>query len=334
VLDSAKIANLPCLGVINDISAVALLYGFYREVENMNTKVMFIDVGSTDTSVAIAHFTPNHCLILASKGDAFTGGMDIDFLLADYFATRFQEKTRTNIRTNQRAWQRLMDSVERVKKALNENERASLSIECLTNENDLNDFITRNDYINLLNSSGILERIATPINAALEEAGLDKSQLDAIEWIGSAMRTLPLQEAITKIVGRTLSSTMNAEESVAKGCSLACALLSPLIKLGKKYKLIDTQPVTVTLKWKTLNDPADPWSNLDLFSRKQHFGKAKFVTITRRNALPFELTAQYVSTTSFPIPDISHGVIASARVPTINKEPDNTGNKDAEIRLN
>jgi len=152
-----------CLGVINEISAVALLYGFYREVENMNSKVMFIDVGAADVSVAIAHFTPNQCLMLASTSDAFLGGLDLDTILADYFAARFLEKSRLNIKTNERAWQRLMDGVERVKQTLNENEQASLNIECILEERDLNDMITRADYVKLLNDSGLLERLAIPL---------------------------------------------------------------------------------------------------------------------------------------------------------------------------
>lgn len=333
VLDSAKVGNLNCLGVINDVSAVALLYGFYREVENMNSKVMFIDVGASDTSVAIAHFTPNQCLILSSTSDAYTGGLDLDNILADYFAARFMEKSRLNIKTNERAWQRIMDGVEKVKKTLNENEQASLNIECILEDRDLNDSITRAEYVKLIAGSGLLERIAAPINAALAESGIAASALDAIEWVGSAMRASPLQDAVAKIVGRSLSSTMNAEESVAKGCSLACALLSPLIKLNKKYKLIDTQPVPVTLTWKTLNDPSDTKeTTIELFPRKQHFGKAKFVTLNRKEAKPFELVAQYANNT-FPIQDVSNGIVATARVQNIVKEPDVNGSRDAEIRL-
>jgi molecular chaperone DnaK (HSP70) len=227
-----------------------------------------------------------------------------------------------------------MDGVEKVKKTLNENEQASLNIECILEERDLNDMITRADYVKLLNSSGLLERLAIPINAAFAEAGLDKSQLDAVEWIGSAMRASPLQDAVAKIVGRQLSSTMNAEESVAKGSSLAAALVSPLIKLNKKYKLIDTQPAPISLTWKTLNDPQDTKeTTIELFPRKQHFGKAKFVTLNRKDAKPFELVAQYAYTNIFPLTDVSNGLIASARVANIVKEPDSNGSRDAEIRL-
>jgi molecular chaperone DnaK (HSP70) len=334
VLDAAKIAQINCLGVINDISAVALLYGFYRESENINSKVMFLDVGASDVSVAIAHFTPNQCLMLASTSNAFTGGLDLDHILAEYFASRFQEKSRHNVRTNERAWQRLMDGVEKVKKTLNENDQASLNIECIIEDRDLNDTITRAEYLKLLTSSGILERIAEPINSALAEAGIDKTQLDSVEWVGSAMRAAPLQEYVSKVVGRSLSSTMNAEESVAKGCSLACAIASPLMKLGKKYKLIDTQPVPVTLTWKTFNDSLDTKeTSIELFPKKQHYDKAKFVTLARKDAKPFEAVAKYVNPGHFPLPDISKGVVVNARVPHINKEPDANGSRDADVRL-
>jgi len=273
--------------------------------------------------------------MLASTSNAFIGGLDIDHILADYFATRFQEKSRHNVKTNERAWQRLMDGVEKVKKTLNENEQASLNIECIVEDRDLSDSITRAEYIKLLTASGILERIAEPINNALTEAGIDKAQLDSVEWVGSAMRAAPLQEYVSKIVGRPLSSTMNAEESVAKGCSLACAILSPLMKLNKKYKLIDTQPVPVTLTWKTFNDPSDTKeTSIELFAaKKQQYDKAKFVTLARKDAKPFEAVAKYVNPEHFPIPDISKGVVVNTRVPHINKEPDANGSRDADVRL-
>jgi molecular chaperone DnaK (HSP70) len=172
------------------------------------------------------------------------------------------------------------------------------------------------------------------VKKALEEAGLQASALDAVEWIGSAMRAIPLQEAVAKAVGRPLSSTMNAEESVAKGCSLACALVSPLIRLNKKYKLIDIQPTPITLSWKTLNDIDDnKESSIELFPRKQHFGKTKIVTITRKEAKPFELVANYSAPQDFPLTDVSGGNVINARVTSIPKEADENGNRDAEVRL-
>eukprot|EP01123_Difflugia_compressa_P014891 TRINITY_DN810_c0_g1_i1.p1 TRINITY_DN810_c0_g1~~TRINITY_DN810_c0_g1_i1.p1 ORF type:complete len:867 (-),score=223.69 TRINITY_DN810_c0_g1_i1:108-2708(-) len=334
LLDSCKIAGINCLQVINDMSAVALNYGFYRESESIDIKVMFVDVGASDLSVSIAHFTPNQCQILANAYDPHLGGIDIDTVLANHFAERFMHSTHLDIKSNGRAWQRVMDGVERVKKTLNENEQAGLSLECLLEDRDLSDRITRQEYISLLQSSGILDRVRNPIRAALSDAGLQASDLHSVEWVGSGMRAQPLQDAISKAVERTLSSTCNAEESVAKGCSLACALVSPLIRLNKKYRLIDIQQTPVNLTWRTINDPYDTKeTSIEVFPRKQQFGKTKYVTLTRKEAKPFELDITYANYNDILMKDVSRGILCNARVPTINKEADETGNRDAEIRL-
>jgi len=332
LFDACKIANITCLQLINDLSACALFYGFYRETEKIDSKVMFVDIGAADTSIAIAHFTPGQCQMLAYTYDANLGGFDIDQILADYFAERLQKKIGFDAKKNSRAWQRIMDAVEKVKKTLNENERASINIECINEDKDMNDNITRTDYLELLNKSGLLDKLAVPIKAALAEANLDASQIEFVEWIGSAMRALPFQEGVSRAVGKPLSSTLNAEETVAKGCSLACALVSPLIKLGKKYKFIDIQPTPISLTWRTLNDPSDTKeTGIELFPKKQHFGKTKFVTITRKDARPFEFSIAYSQPNENPIPDISNGTVAIGKVNSITKTENST--PDAEIRL-
>jgi len=61
------------------------MYGFYREMEGMDSKVMFVVVGALDMSVTIAHFTPNQCQILANVYNPQLGRFDINTVLADYF---------------------------------------------------------------------------------------------------------------------------------------------------------------------------------------------------------------------------------------------------------
>jgi len=88
------------------------------------------------------------------------------------------------------------------------------------------------------------------------------------------------------------------------------------------------------LTWKTFNDPSDTKeTSIELFPKKQHYDKAKFVTLARKDAKPFEAVAKYVNPGHFPIPDISKGVVVNTRVAQINKEPDANGSRDADVRL-
>eukprot|EP01125_Pyxidicula_operculata_P009896 TRINITY_DN3256_c0_g2_i1.p1 TRINITY_DN3256_c0_g2~~TRINITY_DN3256_c0_g2_i1.p1 ORF type:complete len:617 (-),score=191.61 TRINITY_DN3256_c0_g2_i1:162-2012(-) len=331
VFDAAKIAGISCLSVINELSALAIAYGFYKTDIEKPLQVMIIDFGATTLSVAIAEFTKEKCEILGTAYDPHLGGYDIDELLADYFAKRFLDKYKLDVKANPRAWQRILDAVEKTKKSLNENESAGISIECILEERDLNDRITKAEYISLLEQSGILSRVVEPLKTVLQATGLEAKNLHAIEWVGSAMRAVPIQDAVVKFIGRPLSATMNVEEAVAKGCALQCAILSPLLKV-RDYKLIDIQQYPINLTWKTLNE-SDDSKTVELFPLKQQYGKSKYITFTRKGAKPFEMTASYANPSGILIPDTGNGNVVHAVISNINKEADKDGNKDAEVRV-
>jgi heat shock protein 4 len=59
LLDAAKIANMNCLRLLNENTAVALSYGFFRrkELTEKERNVVFLDVGHCYSSVTVASFT-------------------------------------------------------------------------------------------------------------------------------------------------------------------------------------------------------------------------------------------------------------------------------------
>lgn len=67
VLDACKIGNVNCLKLVNDNTAVALSYGFFRRKEfkeNEATNVAFVDVGHAKSTVTIASFTQKKVKII------------------------------------------------------------------------------------------------------------------------------------------------------------------------------------------------------------------------------------------------------------------------------
>lgn len=68
VIDACRIGNLNCLKLVNDNTAIALSYGFFRRKEfkeNEATNVAFIDVGHAKATVTIASFTQKKVKIIA-----------------------------------------------------------------------------------------------------------------------------------------------------------------------------------------------------------------------------------------------------------------------------
>ena len=59
LLDAAEIAGLKCLRVINESTAIALNYGFFRKRDldpKVPRKVVFVDFGHSKTTITVAQF--------------------------------------------------------------------------------------------------------------------------------------------------------------------------------------------------------------------------------------------------------------------------------------
>jgi hypothetical protein len=79
-------------------------------------------------------------------------------------------------------------------------------------------------------ASGPIPPSLPPSPQALEEAGLGPEQVSAVELVGGSSRIPALQRILTQYFGREPSRTLNAKETVARGCALQCAMLSPSFK--------------------------------------------------------------------------------------------------------
>ena len=80
--------------------------------------------------------------------------------------------------------------------------------------------------------------------------GLSLADIYAVELIGGATRIPAIKEIITDVFKRELSTTLNLDEAVSRGCALQCAMLSPTFKV-RDFSVADNQPYPVQLKWQT-----------------------------------------------------------------------------------
>lgn len=65
---------------------------------------------------------------------------------------------------------------------------------------------------------------------AVEAAGLTPEQVSAVELVGGCSRMPSVQRILAQYFGREPSRTLNAKETVSRGCALQCAMLSPSFK--------------------------------------------------------------------------------------------------------
>ena len=69
-----------------------------------------------------------------------------------------------------------------------------------------------------------------------------------MEIIGGATRIPAIKQIVTNVFNKQPSTTLNADEAVARGCALQCAILSPIFRV-RDFSITDCQPYPITLSW-------------------------------------------------------------------------------------
>merc|ERR1719421_2284497 len=94
----------------------------------------------------------------------------------------------------------------------------------------------------------MMDRVQAVLDSLKAEVGAVCDSIDAIEMVGGASRVPWLKEYCSKAFGKELSMTLNADESVARGCALQAAILSPLYKV-REFKVEDTSAFAINVSW-------------------------------------------------------------------------------------
>lgn len=167
-----------------------------------------------------------------------------------------------NIKDNQKSWFRLLTGVDKVKKNLNENDFASLSIECLMGDYDLRTKLSRTEYLEMLEKHNFFTRPIELIEQVMKEAKVTKDDLDDIEWLGSGLRVSHIRKVIREYFKKDrLSNTMNAEEGSAKVPSALSFIGSQTHCVGCCSVLCYPQSLEESEKVRSYGPPRDPCGN-------------------------------------------------------------------------
>ncbi|XP_036620791.1 heat shock 70 kDa protein 4L isoform X2 [Trichosurus vulpecula] len=301
VMAAAQVAGLNCLRLMNETTAVALAYGIYKQdlppLEEKPRNVVFIDMGHSAYQVSVCAFNKGKLKVLATTFDPYLGGRNFDDALVDYFCDEFKAKYKLNVKDNSRALLRLYQECEKLKKLMSANASdLPLNIECFMNDLDVSSKMNRGQFEQLCVS--LLARVEPPLKAVMEQANLSRDDVNSIEIVGGATRIPAVKEQITKFFLKDISTTLNADEAVARGCALQCAILSPAFKV-REFSITDVVPYSITLRWKSSFE--DGTGECEVFSKNHPAPFSKVITFHKKE--PFELEAFYTHPHEVPYPD-------------------------------
>lgn len=260
--------------------------------------VCFVDLGHSSYQVAIVSFVKGKLSIKGTACDENLGGRDYDQVLVKQYCDEFKSKYKIDIGSNAKATFRLRQGAEKVKKILSANPAAALNVECIMDDKDVSAQVNRDDF--LAWARPLSERLIKPINDALAAAGMSPDDIDFVELIGGSTRLPVVKETLAAYFGGSLdgpnklSTTLNQDEAVARGCALQCAIISPVFKV-RDFEVQDFNGMAMELCWDANDMPAskngDPLvTQMEAFPVGNPIPSSKILTFYR-NLKPDELTA-------------------------------------------
>lgn len=301
ILSAANLANLKVLQLMNDYTAVALNYGIFQR-KNFNETAqyyMFYDMGASKTTATIVSYqlvkdkvlreTLPVVQVVGVGYDRTLGGLEMQLRLRDHLADAFNamKKTTQNVYESPRALAKLFKEAGRLKNVLSANVDHYAQIEGLLDEKDFKFHVTREKLEELC--ADLFERVAAPVDKALEMAGLSIDVINQVIIFGGATRSPKVQEILKKTIKGELGKNLNADEAATMGAVYRAADLSTGFKV-KKFIVKDAVlfPIQVTF----MRESGDKKVVRTLFGPMNAYPQKKVITFSKHKQ-DFDFNVNY-----------------------------------------
>jgi len=244
---AGRVAGLDVLRILNEPTAAALAYGYNK---TSTERVAVYDLGGGTFDITILQLAGDVFEVLATAGDTFLGGDDVDTAVADHMAAQFLEQNRYDARQDRQAYERLRAAAEWAKIQLSTKPDVKLCIEELAYGDggvglNLDYALTRQQIEHMCQP--LVARSFDVCEDAMKAAGLRPTQLDNVILVGGSTRIPLLQRMVAEYFGRKPLVNIDPDLVVAQGAALqaqSLAVPSRKAPLGKVALKKMAQPGT------------------------------------------------------------------------------------------
>ena len=232
--EAGRLAGLNVVSIINEPSAAAIGYcdlkGYVRGAGNddKSENILIYDFGGGTFDTTVITCSQGKFSTLATDGDVYLGGFDIDEELADWMGEQFLHREWFDPREAAGGWKSLMLLANGIKHDLSEED--STVVNMYYDERSLDLEITREFFDNLI--APFVDRTITACEDVLFAARKSWSDIDTILLCGGSSQIPYVSERLQKASGIKPVQIDNPQELVAKGCALYAATLSDDPKLN------------------------------------------------------------------------------------------------------
>lgn len=242
---AGHIAGVEVLRILNEPTAAALAYGYGKGNQE---RIVVYDFGGGTFDVTLLDLAGNVFEVLATSGDTFLGGDDIDLAIAERIAERYLKTHRYDPRSDRQVFERVLSAAEEIKIRLSTSETATVQLQEITygpggTSMEMPFSMTRQELDDL--TAPFVDRTIRVCQDALGIARLEPNQFDQIILVGGSTRIPVVRKKVAEFFARKPLERLSADEVVALGAAIqASALAGAERKRGGTVALKSRQKIT------------------------------------------------------------------------------------------
>jgi molecular chaperone DnaK len=228
--DAAQIAGLTVMRLLSEPTAASLGHGAHRGADR---RYLVCDLGGGTFDVAAVDVEAGTFEVLATTGDAFLGGDDVDRIIVDNLVRDVRSARGFDITSDTMAVERLRLAAQAAKHELSDVAVSKIYMPALVElpsgktleyERSL-----RRDELEQW-AEPVIHRIEAPIREALKRCGRNRDDIEEVLLVGGMTRMPAVRREIARVAGREPHVIPNPEEVVAVGAALEVARLEGTIE--------------------------------------------------------------------------------------------------------
>ena len=233
--DAGKLAGLDVLRIINEPTAASLAYGLGLN-KNIDKTIAVYDLGGGTFDVSILKISNGIFEVLATNGDTYLGGDDMDNLIVKYWLNQ-SAISEDELKMNQQFAQSIRLKAQAAKIKLSE---ATIFEEELNGDKLI---ISRSIFEELIEP--LVTKTINSCIAALKDASLKASDVEVIVMVGGSTRVPLVKERVSQFFGRQVNDSVNPDEVVALGAAIQADILAGN---NKELLLLDITPLSLGIE--------------------------------------------------------------------------------------
>jgi molecular chaperone DnaK len=239
---AGEIAGLNVQRIIAEPTAALLA----AKLNDKDGKYMVVDYGGATLDFSVADVMAGEdsvIEILASNGDVYCGGSDLDKIVTEWIIKEFNsEHPGFDLKSDTMAVSRVREAAERAKIELSNVNMTEINLPYLTAIDNMPQHfvktLTKAKFESLIENE--VTKVIEKGREAVRKSGLKYSDLNGILLVGGTTRIPYVQERLSKEFGVELIKNINPDEAVSLGAAIQGGVLTGDVK---DIVLLDVTPL-------------------------------------------------------------------------------------------